>query len=288
MFRLINTPFQLRDAFRYTIFIAGLSVIIIYLTLPFALFAQPSAGHELEQAEQMFDAGLHENAEAAAQTLLTRDDLSATDRIAGLQIRALSLFALKKKRHARRVFAEICRLDPGHQLQSESKIAQREFKRSCRKNRRGVEITIHQEAHDHSHLHLAFRGALGAAEHLRFRFRYPPNIDFSEKRQLFPKTPTLSISLENPPNVDEMEYYVQLLAPSGFVLADLGTKELPLITEVRKQSASNPVDEEGISAWWWITPLLVGLAVGAGIGVYYLSQENSTPPSGTLGTVDLM
>lgn len=251
------------------------------------------------------------DADAACTAYLARTDLSAANRNAGLEMRAVILIARRRLDDARRVLSELFARDPDHRLgyRDAGPNVRDEFDRARdaggaplavsltdetvpRETRVAPEVTVAIGAGGDAiaDVRLSYRvsGATGAFERTLMRF------DLAEGSAVG------RIPLASGREAYTLDYYVEVLAPSGAVLSSLGSAAEPRTLAVPEapELAAPTVDPAAFAPtvvevrgtnvaeeWWFWTILgvvVAGGVAGAVAGAYVASTPVGPQP-GTLG-----
>ncbi|GAB4195935.1 MAG: hypothetical protein OHK0013_02630 [Sandaracinaceae bacterium] len=237
---------------------------------------------------------------------LDRADLDASQRNIGLELQATIHLALRDEVSARQAFQQLLSRDPEHRLSDPdaSPVVLSAFARA-RAQARPVTVTM---AHDPPLLTrrraplISVRleeGADAVSEiRMHHRVRGSPDVGTVVMRigQLATAEGRLPLAADD--NAYTAEYWLEAVAPSGYVLARRGTEAQPIAVAVPQQTTetrivevavpgggqaeSNDVTEE---PWFWVVVGVVVLGgAGAGIGI---AIATSGPDSGSLGNIAL-
>jgi len=270
---------------------------------PTVALAQDGPDDQLAAARELVLHASYRPALSAAQTYLERADLSAAQRNAGLELVAIIHLALRDEVSARQALAQLYARDPDFRLSDPdaSPVVLSAVGRA-RAQARPVTVTM---AHDPPLLTrrraplISVRleeGADAVAEiRMHHRVRGSTNVETVVMRIGQQATAEGRLPVSTDPAAYRAEYWLEAVAPSGYVLARRGSAaqpvgiDIPIETvEVRVETRTEVVETQAdiaSEAWFWV---LVGLVVvggaGAGVGIAFATQG---PQDGTLGTLQL-
>lgn len=290
---------------------------MVILAAMWLLGAAPAAAQQApEQAiGEIRDLVLHAQygeAIRAAQGLIAREDLTARERNAALEVLATAQIANRDRTGATRTLGLLYARDPDHQLgdPDAGPDVQAAFARARDAHRSPIDVRI-----SHEPPRLAIREAplveveLGdggdAVDELRVGYRRAGDRSFAFGVMTLEQDGSAStrIPLQPGSSAYEIEYYVEALAPSRAVLGQLGSEVEPLTLRVPAESSilvgtgdgDEPARGPGEDAdsgssilgqWWFWT--IVALAVGGGVAAYVLlGPPSDGPADGSLGSVTL-
>lgn len=293
----------MRSDMRAALFGASLALAACTFLVPSGSNAQTPDGPdaELRAARELVLRASYRPALAATQTFLQRADLDAAQRNAGLELLAIIHLALRDEVSARRALGELFSRDPDFRLTDPdaSPVVLSAVARA-RAQARPIPVTM---AHDPPQLSrrrpplISVRleeGASAVAEvRMHHRVRGNDAVETVVMRIGQEFTAEGRLPLIADPSPYTAEYWLEAVAPSGYVLARRGSPERPLsveipaeTVEVRVETRTEVVETQADIAsepWFWV---LVGLVVlggaGAGIGIGVAAQG---PQDGSLGTI---
>ena len=280
------------------------------------LLGSPAHGHaqdsnEIKAIRQQILFADYDKATAEATKYLRRSDLTAKERNAGLEVLAISFLANRDERKATPVLAALFSRDPEHRLgdPDASPVVQAGFARARERNKKLVKVTVQNltpESHTASGpplIKVRVREDLSAVHEVRLGYRDGPQGDYQQiVMPLKAGVGTAKLPVERLPRMQTVSYYVQVLAPSGAKLAEMGHSTAPILLQVPSSqglSATGQLDTE--TPWqtgtqedapkakkskWWIALVVVGVAALA-VGAYFLFAKPGASPQGTLGAVEL-
>ena len=267
--------------------------------------AQGDAQVVLAQIREHVLYARYDDAVTEAHQLLEREDLSASERNEGLEVLATAHLANRDMEQANPILRELYARDPRHRVADAdaSPLVQGAFQRAreaappqvdvrlsherptlTRREAPMIEVSVAQGADAVAEIQLHYR----TGDAPRFA-RLEMGADDGVARGRIP--------LVGPDDQQQVvEYFITARAPSGYQLAAVGSEGRPLTLTApadRAVRTSGPtplgegpgaVEEEGRSLWW--IGLIVGIvAVGAGVGAYFLLRPET--PEGSLGQVSL-
>lgn len=279
--------------------------LALVLLLPLGAAAQASsADEEIAGIRELVLHATYRDALTRAQAFLSRTDLDATHRNAGLEVLAIVQVVLHDA-GAQATLAQLYARDPGHRLDDPdaSPVVQSAFARAraaaaptpvvvedatdatpAARSTPAVSVTVGASADVVQELRVYYRQS-GDARYLSVVLGAEP--DGSATTPLAVSTPTESYVVE---------YYVEALAPSSTVVGRLGSADAP--RQLTMPAAPAPVIEAPVGpvvasgggveteAWFWIvlSVVVVGAGVGIGVGV---ALSSGGPQNGSLDTVQL-
>jgi hypothetical protein len=247
------------------------------------------------------------DADAAVTALLARTDLTAEERNGGLEMRAVILIARRRLPDARTVLAELYARDPEHRLgyRDAGPNVRDEFDRARETHAATLAVELTDQTQPLTEraapeIVIALGAGADAIDELRLSYgsgtasfeRTLMRIEGGEGHARLP--------LLEGRDAYSLHYYVEVLAPSGYVLQSLGTSAAPMTLEVPEAPevvapsfdpailattgpaapVSHDVTEE---AWFWTVIAVVVLGgAGAAVGIGYATTATGPQP-GTLG-----
>jgi hypothetical protein len=272
--------------------------------------APQGADAQIEAIREMVLYARYQEATPAVDALLARTDLSASQRNAGLETRAVLLIARRRVRDARAVLEELYARDPDHRLgyRDAGPNVRDEFERARDAHPAQAAVALEDQTPDSIERRVAptlvvgVAGGADAIQEIRVAYR---NAEGGFERTLMrtsadggASTARARIPLREGGEAYSLEYYVEALAPSGFVLGTLGSADAPLSVAVPAEELVARVDpaalrvgpgeggqtdgggvDGGVVAAVVIAILVAG-GVGAGVGIYFGTQG---PGNGSLG-----
>jgi hypothetical protein len=285
----------------------------LWLTfLALALLPRPAAaqdGDALGPIREMVLYSRYEEAIAALAEFLEDETLAARPRNEALELLAVAQLANRDGRAAQGTLETLYSRDPTHRLSDPdaSPVVQGAFARAREAAPPAVAVRIDHLPPDAAggvvQAEFDLDGAADAVHELRVSYRDGSDGSF----QRTSVTPTGRVASVRVPRLraeaHRIEYYAEALAPSGAVLATLGTTVEPLelalpsaaggssTVLVGSAGASGDADtDEGGSVFgeWWLWTL-VGVVVAGGVAAYLLLRPSSQDgfTDGSLGTVML-
>lgn len=286
--------------------VAALTALLLGITTwlaPLQALAQDGPDAELAAARELVLHASYRPALASTQRYLERGDLSAVQRNAGLELVAIIHLALRDEVSARQALGQLYARDPDFRLTDPdaSPVVLSAVARA-RAQARPVTVTL---AHDPPLLTrrraplVSVRveeGADAVSEiRMHHRVRGGTNVETVVMRLGELATAEGRLPVSSDPAAYTAEYWLEAVAPSGYVLARRGSEAQPVAVnipietvEVRVETRTEIVETQTDIAsepWFWV---LIGLVVaggaGAGVGIAFATQG---PQDGTLGTITL-
>lgn len=273
-----------------------------------AAAAAASPEEDLATIREMLLYARYSTAEPAITAYLARTDLSATERNAGLESRAMVLIARRRAPDARAVLAELYSRDPDHAIHDPDAgpDVRNEFDRARAAHPAHVTVTME----DMTERTMSERGsptvqihiAAGADAVHELRLWYRNGADGTFQQTIMTLDLATHAAQARVPLADGREeysaqYYVDATAPSGAALERLGSPETPLEVDVPAAAAvplalssdavfagTGPTDTShgsSVTDEWWFWTLIGVVVVGAGIGIYF-GVSAATTPSGPM------
>lgn len=289
----------------------GFSILVVAACLAVSAStarAQEAEAQDLDSIREMVLYARYGEAIQAVEQYLERDDLSARDRNAALEVLATAQLATRN-RAANETLALLYSRDPQHRLgdQGASPTVQAAFQRAAEDTTQTVQPELLHETPE-----LVERRApvlevrLGehgdAVDEVRIAYRQQGEASFASLLMPFEEgVARARLPLAEGSEAYVAEYYLEARAPSGAVLTRLGTAAEPLALDVPEAAVTTggntvifqdreapPRDEGGgvLSQWWFWTAVAVVIAGGVTAGIL-LSSGDEAPPQGTLGTFTL-
>lgn len=268
--------------------------------------AQSAPEDALAEIREMALYARYSEASEALGGYLERDDLSAAQRNAGLEVLATIHIAMRDQDAAREVLGRLYARDPGYRLSDPdaSPPVLSAFGRMRSDPPPPISVVIeHQPPELDERRPPLVSVQLGeggdAVAELRLRVRQADEQTWSTSvMNVSDGTASARIPLLERPDAYDVQYYVEALAPSGARLASAGSSEAPLTFTVPEASTAVAgigsdetdveVTEAGGEDLWWIA-LIVGAVVVAG-GVtagILIADELGGPQDGSLGNIEL-
>lgn len=303
---LVASPLTPRWASRWASrWVSTLALLALFAVAAPSLASAQSGGPEadLAAARELVLHASYRPALTATQRYLARGDLSAAQRNSGLELVAIIHLALRDEVSARQALSQLFARDPDFRLTDPdaSPVVLSAVARA-RSQARPVAVTL---AHDPPALnrrraplisvHIE-EGADAVAEiRMHHRVRGQTNVETVVMRIGELATAEGRLPLISDPAAYTAEYWLEAVAPSGYVLARRGSEVQPIAVnvpvetvEVRVETRTEIVETQAdvtSEAWFWV---LIGLVVvggaGAGVGIAFATQG---PEDGSLGTVTL-
>ena len=257
----------------------------------------------------------YEAALVELEAVVNDESATASQRIEALELMGVLQFNLHRTARARQMFERLLTLDPAHELTdtsypprlrqfyariSESFMPQIsiDVEASARQDEVSGEIRIDASA----------SGSTGGVDQAVALVR--SSSDESFRRALMTRDGnTFSAEVPVPSGTTQIEYYVEVQAPSGHVLGRAGSSDSPLTAQVvPTASATNDVVDQAqtdldqerttgeearperhrrrwYASWWFWTIICVAVAGGAATAVVFTLPEQQE--EGTLGTRSL-
>jgi hypothetical protein len=242
----------------------------------------------------------------AVNQYLSRADLTAGQRNAGLEVRATVYIAMRDTENARRALEELFARDPGHQLADPdaSPPVLSAFGRARANPPPPLEVALIHAPPTFTErrppiLQVDLGVGADAIDELRLRYRQGDDRAFTtvvmnvDEGELA----TARLPLLDRTESYTVEYYIEALAPSGRSLSSQGTEAEPLSFTVPEAPATvtgggggGGVDTPRGEDW---TAVGVGVGIGAAVvlaGILitvFVVQDVTGPDDGSLGNIDL-
>lgn len=261
---------------------------------------------------QIREQALHANyreALASVQAYLAREDLDAAERNAGLETLATIHIALRQEGDAREVLAQLYGRDPGHVLSDPdaSPPVLSAFGRARGSPPAPVTVTLSDQTEAPRNRTLAsVRVSVGegldAVAELRLAYRQGGGGFRTVVMTLEDDVADARVPSPDDPGAYTMSYYIEARAPSGHVLATLGSQASPVDLAIPEATGgelssgsggggggdggrqSGGVDGGLIAVVVIVVLLVVGGGVTAGV---FIADELSGPQDGSLGNIQL-
>jgi hypothetical protein len=236
---------------------------------------------------------------------------TAAQRIEALELMGVLHFNLDRTARARQMFERLLAFDPGHELTDTSyppRLIQ--FYAGVREAIMPqasvtVEARARQAPGGGVAVEVSVGGTTGGVEQAVTLVRVGEETNY--RRALMTRDgTTFPAEIPTPPDVAEVEYYVEVQAPSGYVLARAGSPDAPLTTalvetastvgggpDTSTETEASTEQEEEIdrprrrwyASWWFWT--IVGVAVAGGAATAVVLTLPEEQEEGTLGTRSL-
>lgn len=272
--------------------------------------APTGATAELDAIREQVLYARYTDADAATIAFLARTDLTAAQRNGGLEMRAVILIARRRLPDARAVLAELYARDPEHRLayRDAGPNVRDAFDRAREDHAATLAVEVTDQTlplTERSEPEIAVALGAGADAVYELRLSYSSTAERVFERTLMRLEGGVGharVALR--PGIDAytLSYYVEVLAPSGFVLGLLGSSDSPLTLTVPEApeivaaafdpemfaaavSAATPAASHDVTEEWWFWTI-IGVVVlggaGAAIGIGYATTVQGPAP-GTLG-----
>lgn len=280
--------------------------VLVFVTAHAAPAAAQDAAPE-EALAQIREQVLHADYRAALDAVsafVAREDLDAAQHNAGLEVLATIHIALRREADAEAVLAQLYARDPGHRLSdpdaSPPVIAA--FGRARARPPATLPVTLADrttslDARRSPSVTAELTEGVDLVSEVRLAYRQGGGEFLGVVMSLDGTTGTARIPLLDDAAAYEVEYTVEARAPSGHVLARLGTEAEPLRLRVPARAAEiaregpRAVVVEGNDDGVVIGAILgvVGalLVAGAIVAAVVIAGEVSGPADGSLGNIDL-
>jgi hypothetical protein len=234
--------------------------------------AQSLASEQIASLEDLVLHARYPEARTAADELLART-LSASERVHVLELFAIVALAERDDAGAIETLAELYRRDPEHALSdpTASPPVRDAFDGARASAGPHVEVAL---AHRVEGAALAVRFSTGAdaVDRVRVSHRERGATEYAVTTVTYRAEPVTRIRL--PGGAAPIEYTVEALAPSGAVLASIGSADAPLSLD---REDGGTIFESG---WFWIA---VGSVLAAGAVIGLVIALGGTDPQGSLG-----
>ncbi|HEY8427330.1 MAG TPA: hypothetical protein VIL20_03115, partial [Sandaracinaceae bacterium] len=290
---------------------------VLSLALASTARAQDDAELAIGNARELVLQARFGDAAALARALLERDDLSAAERNAALEVLAIAQLADRRQGDAEETLRLLYGRDPGHRLgdPDASPPVLSAFARA--RESRPTPVTVRLE-HDPPRLarreaaELSVRVAEGRDAIAELRLVYRMGSEPPARVVMTPRGDGTYVAripvVGDPRSPIDVAYHVVALAPSLTPLASLGSAAEPLSLRIPAEQARSsepaaagtstppeptplppPSGGGSVVEEWWFWTLLAVLVVGAGVTTgILLGPAQQGPEPGTLGSVRLM
>ena len=256
----------------------------------------PSVEQTLSSLREMILMARYDEVGEPARQLLERGDLTAPQRIAALEVRALLEIAQRDTQAAEGTIAEIYSRDPGHRLSDPdaSPVVIEAFERA--RADRGAPVPVQMEHEvdvvegDDPVVRIRVMIGTDAVVGLRLRYRQESEVEYAEiGPRLRDGAARARIPVRRDDRGSRLAFYFEALAPSGAALASVGSAEEPLWIELDRESDGGSGGGGGgdggggiLSQWWFWTAVGVVVA-GAVVGTVLIASSGSET-EGSLGS----
>lgn len=285
------------------------SVLLALLLLAVAPQAQAQeASADLAAIREQILYASYPDAIAASQLLLARSDLSASDRNMALELLATAQVANRQTDDANATLRLLYSRDPDHRLTDPdaSPPVISAFARAREAHPTPVTVTLahvplgNLEVRESPVVEVRALSGGDAVHEVRLSYRHAGERGYTrvvlnqrDDGSWSGRIPVVGSASE----AIDVAYFVTAVAPSGTELGARGSEAEPLALRIPAEApgvASLRGDDTARSGggvetepWFWtvLGVVVVGAAVGIGVGVYFGSQG---PEAGTLGTATLM
>ena len=275
--------------------------------------AAPAIDAQLDSLREMLTYARYADAATATDALLARTDLTASQRNQALEVRAVLFIARRRLPDARTVLGQLFARDPDHRLayREAGPGVRDEFERARESHPPPLTVTLQAVTPDSLEerrapdVTVAVHEGQDAVHELRVVYRNGPDLPFERTLMRTAEDGSHAhLPLRDGRDAYTVEYYVEALAPSGSVLATLGSPEAPLTIAVPEEEVIAQVDpgafdvsrggsplpppSGGVDVGWVVAIaaiVAVGAGVGIGLGVWTTTQG---PAPGSLGQGTLM
>jgi hypothetical protein len=299
---------------RLSFVLASIVVAASLATTPAAAQGSPDAA--LAQARELVMYARYPDAIAAGQQLLAREDLTAQQRNAALELIATAQIANRQTSEAGRTLAQLYSRDPGHRLSDPdaSPPVISAFARAREAQPRPIAVDLQHRSpgtlarREPPAIEVRAGAGADAIAEMRLAYRTTGEPGFSQVVMnargggvWVGRIPVIGSS----DRAIDVAYYVIASAPSGAALGSVGSEGEPLQLRVPAEapgtsgvvvaSGGDPATGEdpggggsvAEEAWFWI---VIGVLVAGGVtaGVVVATTSGGGPDQGTLGSVTLM
>lgn len=279
--------------------------VILISVAPAGAGAQESPSDALDAIREQALYANYREALSAVESYLERDDLTAAQRNAGLELIATVHIALRQTSEAEEALERLYARDPGHRLSDPdaSPPVLSAFGRARANPPEAVTVAIEDrtealEQRAPPRVVVSVAEGLDAVEELRLAYRQDEGGFTTVVMQRDGDTATARVPVLDGAEAYTMSYYVEARAPSGHVLSSLGTQAEPMTLEVPERTESagggggggHVSEGEGgddglaIAIGIIVGVLVVGGGVVAGI---FIADEVTGPQDGSLGNIEL-
>lgn len=250
---------------------------------------------ELGELRELVLHARYEEVGPRLEAYLASGELSASQRVAALDLRAMVLVAERAEDEARATLGELYRRDPGHVPSDPeaSPVVLEAFELARASNEGAMPVVIEaspwQPLGDGlPPLELSVTAHADAVHALVLFYRAGVAGPFVEQAlELAPDgSARFRLPVERTATDQEVGYYVVAQAPSGHVLNRLGSEEVPrtlVVPALDAVGGDDPVEATPLVKQWWFWTIVGVVVVGAGVGVG-VAASGDDAPSGTLGS----
>lgn len=298
----------------------ALAAVVLAASLTTQVAAQDSPEAALAQARELVLYARYPDAVAAGQRLLSRDDLTAQQRNAALELIATAQLANRQTTEASRTLATLYARDPGHRLSDPdaSPPVISAFARARESQPRPIAVDLQHRSpgtlarREAPAIEVRIGAGADAVAEVRLAYRTTGEPGFSQVVMnarggglWVGRVPVIGSS----DRAIDVAYYVVATAPSGTPLGNVGSEGEPLqlrvpaevpdargvaIAASQGDDGATRIDDGGggggsvvEEAWFWI---VIGVLVAGGVtaGVVVGTTSQGGPDQGTLGSVTLM
>lgn len=285
----------------------ALALALLLASLAGTAHAQGSVTTDLAAIREQILYANYPDAIAAAQLLLADTSLTADDRNAALELLATAQVANRQTDDATATLALLYARDPEHRLTDPdaSPPVISAFARAREARPTPVTVTLAHTSpgtlatRESPVIEVRATAGADAIDEVRLAYRHAGETGYTrvvlnlrEDGTWTGRIPVVGSASE----VIDVAYFVTAVAPSGHELGSRGSEADPLSLRIPAEapglaSLRDPGPARGTDVaaepWFWtvIGVVVVGAAVGIGVGVYVGTQG---PEAGTLGTAMLM
>lgn len=276
------------------------------LTLASAAVAQDdSPDRALAEIREMALYARYREALDGARAYLTRTDLNATQRNAGLELLATVHIALRDTRAAAEVLTQLYARDPGHRLSDPdaSPPVLSAFGRARSNPPPRIEVELEHDTPTFEQrrppiLQVRVGAGADAVAEVRLRYRQGDDTGFTTlvMRSGADGAASARLPVLDRTEAYDVQYVIEALSPSGVPLVVRGTETEPLSFSMPAAAAlptggggGDRVDEPaaGGDDLIWLWTILGIAAVGGGVTVGVVLATDGGPDAGNLDTITL-
>jgi len=262
-----------------------------------------SVEDELSSLRELVLMARYEEAREPSRELLARTDLSPSERLAALEVRALLQIAERNTPGADETLRELYSRDPDYRMSDPeaSPVVIDAFNRARAARPTPVPVQIEQSADvvagDDPVVAIRIVDGQGAVTGLTVSYRTEDEVDYNRVGpRLRDGAARARLALARSSNASRIAYYVEALAPSGASLASVGSAAEPLWIETGESGdgaggggggggggeGGTTVDSGLLGQWWFWTA--VGAVVVGAVVIAIAVATSGSQTEGSLGS----
>lgn len=276
---------------------AASSALVCFALTVLATNAEGESADPVAPVRELVRAFEYDEAIERAQAISRDTSVTANQRLEALALVGVIHLIEERQDEAREVFERLLSLDPGSEI-SDPDLPPRvvEFFREIRSSYEPDEVVeadvdVGDEVAGQRQVTITLSGVSDSVDQLRLHVRGGESGSF---RSVAVSGSGLDYGAVIAPEAggDSIDFYLEVLAPSGHILTNVGTEDAPQTVEpIGEGSGDEDLEDIGdrerhwYTSWWFWT--IIGVVVASGIVTAVVLTRPDEHQDGTLGSVQM-